>query len=448
MKARKNPRRTAIEILAAWEGSGASLTVVRDRMFRRFPLADARDRGLVNMLIFGLMRQLNRIDFFLSRRSERPLARLDKKVRAALRLGIFELYGPGKDRGGGVVNETVAAVKAAGAPKWQAGFVNAVMRGFVADGFPELPGDRGLALGHPGWMLARWEKDRGADMAAEIAAENNRRPDLCLRARPGRRPEFMAKLAAAGFSAAATGIAAAGVRLAGFNGRIFTLPGYKEGEFSVQDEAAQLVAEIALAGGAAGAKNILDACAGVGGKSCHLADLGGPDAVVVALEPEVSRRELLTANIKRFGLGGRIKTKSGHIADLAPARGNLFDLVLVDAPCSGLGVIRRHPDIRWNRNPGDIASLAARQKELLRQAAALVRPGGHLVYAACSFEPEETVALINDFLAVRPLFSLEDPGNFCRLPPPSACGTAFSFPCPAKWAWMVFSAPGCAGIFP
>ena len=434
---KRSARAAAIAILRAWEESGLPLAVVRDRVFARKHErpADPRDRALANRLLFGLMRCLNRIDHHLATRSKKPLDRLDGRVRAALRLGLFELSDFGRGRPARVVNETVAALRESGAPGWLCGYVNGVLRAFVRHGIPRAPLSPALETGHPQWILDRWQARFGPDGALALARTNNRRADLCLRARPGGAERLLARLEEAGIAARPGGFAPDAVELPGFSGRVEDLPGYTEGAFAVMDQAAQLVSHLALAGNLEGdgggqkgkkgkkAQKILDGCAGVGGKSAHLADLA-PGARVVAVEPEPARRRLCAENLARLGLAGRVEIRPGTVADLAGKgeKSEKFDLVLIDAPCSGLGVIRRHPDIRWNRRPEDIAAMAGQQAEILAAAAGLVAPGGTLVYAVCSFEPEETVAVVRDFLGSHPRLRLEDAARFLSaLPLPEGC---------------------------
>ena len=232
---KRSARAAAIAILCAWEESGLPLAVVRDRMFRRLPLADPRDRALANRLVFGLMRCLNRIDHHLAARSKKTLDRLDERVRAALRLGLFELTDFGRGRPARVVNETVAALRESGAPKWLAGYVNGVLRAFVRHGIPQEPLSPSLETGQPQWLLDRWQTRFGPDEALALARAGNRMADLCLRARPGGAERLLALLDDAGIAARPGGFAPDAVVLPGFTGRVEYLPGYGEGAFAVMD---------------------------------------------------------------------------------------------------------------------------------------------------------------------------------------------------------------------
>jgi len=199
--------------------------------------------------------------------------------------------------------------------------------------------------------------------------------------------------------------------LHGYKGTVSNLPGYEEGLFQVQDEAAQLVS---LLMGPLGPGRYLDACAGLGGKTTHLGELLGKEGQLVAVEPEPRRLDLLAANLQRLHLSDRVEIFAGELRQLSRLRDEKFSGILLDAPCSGTGVIRRHPDIRWNRQEADLLRYQGRQLALLNEATALLAPGGHIVYVTCSTEPEENEQVLEKFLAAHPGFAVEDCRN--RLP--------------------------------
>ncbi len=248
-----------------------------------------------------------------------------------------------------------------------------------------------------------------------ICTANNHQAPLVLRVNTKLLPRegFIQELEKSGIAAQPGIYCPEAVVLPDYRGDIAGLPGYGRGTFMVQDEGAQL---ISLLLGPFGPGKYLDACAGLGGKTVHLAQLIPEDSQVVAIEPNPLRFKLLQENANRMGLADRISCRQTGLADFLEKTDENFAAILVDAPCSGLGVIRRHPDIRWNRSPDDLQRYQAVQLTLLSQAAALLAPGGVLVYATCSIEPEENEEVVAQFLAAQPQFALSSPPFF----PPAA----------------------------
>jgi 16S rRNA (cytosine967-C5)-methyltransferase len=197
---------------------------------------------------------------------------------------------------------------------------------------------------------------------------------------------------------------------------VTNLPGFREGVFQVQDQAARLACD--LLGPFHQQGHYLDACAGLGGKTCVLASLLPKDTSLIALEPDQRRYRLLEENLQRQGLAERVTTVQQELQAFPGGEDCFFAGILVDAPCSGTGVIRKHPDIRWNRQPEDLVAYQEKQLELLRTAADMVRPGGVLVYATCSLEPEENQEVVEQFLASAAAFALTECRDF--LPAPAA----------------------------
>src|SRR5665647_3350257 len=190
-----------------------------------------------------------------------------------------------------------------------------------------------------------------------------------------------------------------------FPGGIASLPGYDQGHFQVQDEAAQLASM--LVGALPARCRVLDGCAGLGGKTSHLAELLPPAGAIVAIEPDTRRFGFLRENLKRLGHTEQVTPVRTDLQSYAATRPLPFDAILIDAPCSGTGVIRRQPDIRWNRQPSDLALYQHTQLQLLATATFLLKPGRILVYATCSLEPEENEEVIHEFLEQHPQFAVD-----------------------------------------
>jgi 16S rRNA (cytosine967-C5)-methyltransferase len=342
-----------------------------DALARLAP-ADTADRALAWHLVFGVLRQRSALDELIRIVARRGVRTLDAPVLAALRVGLFELrYSRVPPHA--AVDQAVELARALGVGH-AAGFVNAVLR---RQGEHAPPDD--ALLGHPDWLVRRWRARHGAEAAdAWMRANNEPAPVyLCVKDDP------------AGVSRA---FQHAGLTLAPVTDDVFLAPrgagavdewpGFAEGRWWVMDPAAAAVADLA---GLVDGVSVLDTCAAPGGKSFRLAARG---ARVTATDVDEVRIARMREGAERLGLALQARV---HDWEASPAfeGGAGFDVVVVDAPCTGLGTLRRHPDIRWRRQESDIALNAARQQRILAHAARAVRPGGALVYAVCSPEPEE-----------------------------------------------------------
>lgn len=409
-----NARSRALLILRRWENEGVPLDLVMAEAMRQ-PFAEPRDLQFCRALVCGVVCWRGYLDALLARLSSHPVKQMKPLTRQALLCGIYQLLFMDRVPASAAINETVKLLSEAGQPRWLTGFVNGILRRVSRElstlARPGEPAgaDDGWAyhdlFSHPQWLYERWVGRYGEAGALALCRANNAEAALTLRtAGLVERDDLLMKLRAAGVVAEAGRFAPMAVVLPGYRGSIPSLPGYEEGWFQVQDEAAQLVVPLL---GAVEEGRWLDACAGLGGKTTQLAELAGSEARLVAVEPEARRFELLGANLTRLKVKSAVETLLGSIADLAAGGGRQFQGILVDAPCSGLGVIRRHPDIRWNRREVDLPRYQAGQLALLDQSAALLVPGGVLVYATCSTEPEENERVVEDFLSGHPDFRVE-----------------------------------------
>jgi 16S rRNA (cytosine967-C5)-methyltransferase len=387
-------RRLAFEVLSETERGGALLA---ERLARPDVEAlDGRDRAFLHELVLGTLRHRGFLDFALAASVDRPLSRIDAGVLTILRLGAYQvlrLRVP--DRA--AVSESVELARAV-APR-ATGIVNAVLRRLAREGAPAAPDPQKDPLGWlttvgslPRWLAERWLDRLGPEVARARAAALLEPPPVAFRVNPRAR-DVEARLAAAGV--VVTPLTVPGARRAR-EGAIGALAA--EGLVYVQDEGSQMIAHLAARESGA----ILDACAAPGGKSTLLADLG-PGARVMASEVSPSRLATLAGLVTRWG------APNVHVvgADARrPPFARPFDAVLLDAPCSGLGTLGRHPDIRWRARAADLARHRLRQRELLEGVAPLLAPGGILVYATCSIEPEENEEVVDPFLESHPEFSL------------------------------------------
>jgi 16S rRNA (cytosine967-C5)-methyltransferase len=369
-----------------------------------------RDRALATQLVYGTLAWQGLLDHVLAHLG-RPPRRLDPEVRALLRLALFQLVKLDRIPEFAAVDTAVELAKTirGGAPS---GLVNALLRRFLREGRPlALPpdGDRvrhlALATSHPPWLVERWLAELGADETAALLASDNQPAPTTLRVLPGRvaRTTVLAALADAEVTARPTRYAADGVVVEGAVDPV-TLPGWREGWFAVQGEASQLVAAML---GVTGGSRVLDLCAAPGGKALAAAGAVGAAGLVLAVDPHRAGLARLGGEAARLGL--RVARVCADATRLPLAAAARFDAALVDAPCSGWGTLRQHPEIRWRRHPADIAALAARQARLLATAAVQVRPGGLLLYATCTIAREENDAVVDGFLAAHADFAPDDP---------------------------------------
>ena len=422
------PRAVAIELLARLEATDAWLTPLLDARLSESAFPDARDAGLLTELTYGVTRRRLALDFALTGVSDRRLEKLEDRVLAALRVGAYQLY-YSRVPARAAVGETVGAVKELGLSR-AAAFVNAVLRKLAALPAQPLPPTSArvehLAVreSHPAWLVERWSAAFGPPAAEAMLVADNVPPPLVVRANTGRtsRQALAELLAEAGLDPRPTRHAPAGLLL-GSPGRVSALVGFSEGLWQVQDEAAQLVGHYAeIPPGA----RVLDACAAPGGKTCQLAERGP----VVAMDVHARKLEAVRTEARRLGLADQVTLLAHDARRPLPAGLQPFDAVLLDAPCSGLGTLRRNPELRYRRTEDDIRRLAGLQAELLAQVQTAVAPGGLLVYAVCSTEREEGPEQLAAFLAAHPDFALEPPRGRAAQDCPLEAGCLRTLPGP------------------
>jgi len=410
-------RLLALNTLCELQQTGDPVNLIFERLSRECRL-DQRDRQLAGALVFGILRARQYLDHIIARFSSHPLAGMRVRTLNALRIGIYQLLCMDRIPPSAAVNETVQAFKAGRQPVWLVRFVNGILRSVARERSTLPTADQLLVngkpiLNHPRWLLEKWEQNFGRERAHAICRTNNRIPPLTLRVNTWLTDQKQLAARLAEISRVERGrFSSTALLLPDYRGDISGLPGYAEGLFMVQDEAAQL-AGCLLAMKSGG--RYLDGCAGVGGKTTHLAELLPNKATLMAIEPEKRRYCLLQENLCRLQITG-VATRHMNLASFAAEAEGLFDGILLDVPCSGTGVIGRRPDIRWNRQPEDMQGLQEQQLQLLTAADSLLAPHGILVYATCSLEDEENSEVIRIFLAGHPDYYLEDAGAFLPSP--------------------------------
>ena len=356
---------------------------------------EGQDRALAASLVYGTIRFLPRLDCYAGLLLERPLPPRDADVHALLLVGIFQLEDT-RVPDHAAVAETVEAARRIGRPRL-AGLVNACLRRWQREGPRLVTGvsrKPEVVHAHPGWWLQALAGDWPRDWESIVAAANARAPMWIRvnRLKSGR-DEYSARLGEeAGMGADAWEPAPEALKLAE-PVDVGRLPGFADGVVSVQDGAAQLAAGLV---GATGGMRVLDACAAPGGKACHLLERV-PGIDLVALDADESRLDRVRDNLGRLGLSAAVVAgdarRPGDWWDGRP-----FDRILVDAPCTGSGVVRRHPDIKLLRRPGDVEAMAGLQSAILDALWTTLTPGGRLVYATCSVFRAENARQVAGFL--------------------------------------------------
>jgi 16S rRNA (cytosine967-C5)-methyltransferase len=394
-------RRIAFEVLRRVEEGGAWASRALDAALASAGAIDPREAGLATELVYGTLRRALSLDAALAPLSRRSLDSVDPAARVALRLGAYQLLHLGTPAYA-AVGETVALAKRVDHGR-AAGFVNAVLRALArAPRLPEAPPLATDPAGHvaaaesvPRWLAEEWVAWLGAEEALRLAAAMNGPAPLC--ARSPRRDELLARARAAGLPAEPSARSPSGLFLRG--GSVEALARAAGGvPFQIQDEGAQLVTLFSALDLAGKDARVLDACAAPGGKSFHLAELLGPRGEVVAVEVHPRKAEALRREAEARGLS-RVKVLCADAAHPVPGlEPGSFDAVLVDAPCAGLGTLRRHPELKLRRRPEDLARFAALQATILQACLGYARPGAPVTYAVCSLSRPEGPALAEAFL--------------------------------------------------
>ncbi len=375
----------------------------------RIDLLSVEDRHLVNELVLGVLRWRGELDYIINQLTERAAEKLDLPVRVALWLGLYQLRHLDRIPAHAAVSESVALVRR-GASWRAAGLVNATLRGYSRKP-PEVPGPHvreplnrlSIALSHPRWLLARWQGLLGVDEAASLAQANLAPAPVAFRVNTLRAPSVarvLAELDSAGVAVRSSDVAAGGfVVVSGAiapRSRVVA-----RGWIAIQDEASQLVSELLAA---RPGERILDIGAAPGGKATALAAAMANQGEVVAVELHQARAEVLAESAERLAARIVRPLVADATQPLPFAPGTAFDAVLVDAPCSGTGTLRRNPEIKWRLREADLAACARTQSALLAEASRWLRPGGRLVYSTCSLERVENEEVVEAFLASHPDF--------------------------------------------
>lgn len=394
MNTSPSPRRLALDMLLAVTDRGESLSAVAPRLLPR--ISDPRNRALAYRLTLDALRQLNRLAWMRDQLLERPFKGKDMDVATLLLLGISQLCHPDLPAHASI-HETVEVARRLKKP-WAVGLTNAVLRSFQrqqdeltaqADAQPSLHHT------HPRWLMDSLHQAWPGHWQQVLAA-NNQPATLCLRLQPDVARDTYIQALPAELNARPHPQLAQAVLLDSTD--VTQLPGFDAGQFSVQDASAQWAAHLLAP---QPGERVLDACAAPGGKTTHLQELTDNQLALTALDVDDKRLNRVQENLDRLQLSASLiaadAADTDHWWDGQP-----FDAILLDAPCSATGIIRRHPDIKWHRKPHDITQLTQTQAQLLDRLWPLLKPGGRLLYATCSVLPQENSQQVGAFLLRTP----------------------------------------------
>ncbi len=389
-----SPRRAALAALLQVVLHGRNLPDALEPELAKIP--DSRDRALAQALAYGVMRDYWRLDALLAELLAKPLRAKDSDVQLVLMLGLYQIMAM-RIPDHAAVTETVKLLKKLNKP-WAKGLVNGVLRHYLRHQdslLVQMQDKPAFTSGHPGWLVALFRRDWPDDWPA-ICEANNQPPPMTLRVNLQQisRPDYLKQLQAAGFSAQPAAHAQSALTL-DKPVDVSELPGFDQGQVSVQDSAAQLAAPLL---DPRPGERVLDACAAPGGKTAHLREHQPELAALVALDIEAGRLARVEQTLARLQLDATCLVGDAAVPD-SWWDGQPFDRILLDAPCSATGVIRRHPDIRLLRRQNDIAVLVERQQAILQALWRTLKPGGFLLYATCSILKQENTQQIEQFLA-------------------------------------------------
>ncbi len=405
-------RQTALQVLYAIDAQQAYTDVALRQALGQSRL-ERRDRTLITECVYGVVRWQGRIDWLLQHVCHRPLDALTPWIRNILRLGVYQCLWLEGTPARAAVHEAVTLARRYG-HNGTARLVNGVLRALLREHETYRPPDAerepaahlAVVGSHPQWLLERWLKRYGWARTQAICEANNQPAGMTLRAHSLRtsRQALAQRLRAEGVAEVETSeLEPQALNVQGTS-RLDQLPSYREGLFQVQDRGAMLVAPLCEV---QPGQRVLDACAAPGGKTTHLADLMQDTGCIVALDAQPGRLQLLRQNVERLQLTS-IRPAAADASEPLPLSGEhgRFDRILVDAPCSGLGVLRRHPDIKWRKTEADIQRLQAVQVRLLHQLLPNLATDGFLVYSVCSNESEETHEVVQHVLHQHPELEL------------------------------------------
>jgi 16S rRNA (cytosine967-C5)-methyltransferase len=415
-------RELALQILAAAEARDQHVEDLLAAALKQHPSLPRRERGFLLELVQGVKRWELRLDYTLSRLSRLPWRKVHPLVRQILRLAAYQILFLDKVPVHAAVDEAVKLARGRRLPASHGSFINAILRRLARGDLPPLPNlekDPAAALvaatAHPAWLVERWLSRYGPEETRARLEANNQVPPLIVRVNTLRTdpPSLKARLQQEGVQASRCRYSPAGLVFESVDRPPESLPSFREGLWLFQDEAAQLVTcLLPLTPG----QRVLEIGAGRGGKTTHLGEMLQNQGVVLAVDYHRSRLGSLRQNLTRWGIVCAQPLRADATRPL-PVKPGCLDAALLDAPCSALGIMRRHPEIKTRLDEADLTTFPPRQRQMLDATAPLLKTGGRVLYITCTTEPEENEDLVAGFLADHPDYRLAYEPDL--LPPPA-----------------------------
>ncbi len=407
-------RGLALHILNTLDKSDKTLDIILDE-FQKDLLLPKRERALFNAIIYGVLRWRNRLDWIISHLSKLRINKTKPEVLNILRIGLFQIIYLNRIPVSAAVNTSVEMAKHSAGERG-AGYVNAILRKasreyetfLFPDNVKKPEHVLSVSKSFPGWMIKRWIKLLGKSRTIEMCDAINEIPPITIRANTLKtnRRELIICMESDVRNIRPTVHSAFGVSFSNPVKSIHEMEAFKKGWFQVQDEAAQLVTMLLDPGPG---DSVLDACAGLGGKTGHIGQLMKNSGKITALDIDKGRLDKLNSEMERLGITN-VKTVRDDIGNPLLLKNYFghFDRILLDAPCSNMGVLRRNPDVKWKLQEKNLIPYGKRQLLFLDNLANLLKPSGIMVYAVCSNEPEENEEVIKEFLIKRPDFGIDN----------------------------------------
>ncbi len=397
-----NARKLALRILDEIDQTHDFSHLVVNRTFQRYDIESA-DRRFVSHIVFGVLENKLLLDYYIRKLSAQRFSRIDPSIVNILRMGLYQLVYMTKVPDSAAVDESVKLAK--GITAKDSSFVNGILRTFLRSNKTiELP-DRnkhlvthlGIKYSFPEWLVEMWLKAYGEKTTEGLLEASNKTPQLSLRVNTLQTDleTLQKKLDAVGIVSKQSELVPIGLVIESLNNLAMQeIPGYSEGDFIIQDISSMCVAHLS---GVKDDQTVLDVCAAPGGKTTHMAQLMHNSGRVIARDNQADKLETINENVTRLKIKNVIVEQYDALT-LDESLINTVDVVLVDAPCSGLGIIRRKPDIKYNKTPEGLLGLIDIQKGILKNAAEYVKVGGTLMYSTCTLNPAENQDIVNWFL--------------------------------------------------
>lgn len=413
------PRELALDILDKIEGKPDLAVHYLDQVLRRESIIDSRDRAFISNLVQGVQRWKLRLDWMIGRYSKIPIEKLDQRVLFILRLAVYQIHFLDRVPDSAAVNEAVNQAKNKFSTRHVAPFVNAVLRKISGKGLRVSYPDKNLDqlnnlsvyYSFPPWLIEKWFEEIGVSSTEKLLSALNEIPSVNIRTNILKisRMSLIRMLDAEGVKAKGTEFSPAGIILEDFRGRVDRLDSFKKGLFQVQDQAAQVTSYLLAP---EPGEKVLDIGAGLGGKSSHIGEIMGGKGTVVSLDINMSRLVSLYQNTGRLDINNILPV----IADASKPLSSLFrckfDRVMVDAPCTGFGVISRHPDCKWNRDKSSSKKMAELQKNIINEAATVLKKDGRMLYVTCTISRDENENVVREILMENRSLKFENLNNY------------------------------------